>query len=186
MEKQRPTLQSDSGSQVPRETARKSPRQPRGHGPPRTKEEAPEEVQAKLNRSPTKVLLLTNVAPAKQPEETIKPPLRSGSRSLVRSKECTVVRVPDVPEEDSIRVFVVFDSIKASSKAYASLRGQVTDGRALRARFYDEKRFQDGELYKVRPVWQRTCAYLCTVTHTMIMTRTVPSAERRFPLACWC
>jgi len=115
------------------------------------KEEAPEEVQAKLNRSPTKVLLLTNVAPAKQPEETIKATVEEWVKKFGAVKECTVVRVPDVPEEDSIRVFVVFDSIKASSKAYASLRGQVTDGRALRARFYDEKRFQDGELYKAIP-----------------------------------
>ncbi|CAE7884758.1 RBM17 [Symbiodinium necroappetens] len=115
------------------------------------KEGAPEEVQAKLNRSPTKVLLLTNVAPAKQPEETIKATVEEWVKKFGSVKECTVVRVPDVPEEDAIRVFVVFDSIKASSKAYASLRGQVTDGRVLRARFYDEKRFQDGELYKAIP-----------------------------------
>ncbi|CAE7227401.1 Rbm17 [Symbiodinium sp. CCMP2456] len=114
-------------------------------------EEAPEEVQAKLNRSPTKVLLLTNVAPAKEPEETIKATVEEWVTKFGAVKECTVVRVPDVPEQDAIRVFVVFDSIKASSKAYASLRGQVTDGRALRARFYDEKRFQDGELYKAIP-----------------------------------
>ena len=130
------------------------------------KEGAPEEVQAKLNRSPTKVLLLTNVAPAKQPEETIKATVEEWVKKFGSVKECTVVRVPDVPEEDAIRVFVVFDSIKASSKAYASLRGQVTDGRVLRARFYDEKRFQDGELYKARPVATASCADLCTVSHT--------------------
>ena len=111
--------------------------------------EGPEEGQAKLNRSPTKVLLLTNVAPSSESEEAIKARVEEWVKKFGRVKECLVVRVPGVPEEDAIRAFVVFDTIKTSSKAYASLRGQVMDGRPLRARFYDEKRFQDGELYKV-------------------------------------
>ncbi|CAE7669658.1 Rbm17 [Symbiodinium pilosum] len=113
--------------------------------------EGPEEGQAKLNRSPTKVLLLTNVAPSSESEEAIKARVEEWVKKFGRIKECLVVRVPGVPEEDAIRAFVVFDTIKTSSKAYASLRGQVMDGRPLRARFYDEKRFQDGELYKAIP-----------------------------------
>ena len=108
-----------------------------------------EEGQVKLNRSPTKVLLLTNVASSSQPEETVKANIEEWVKKFGAVKECRVVRVANVPEEDAIRVFAVFDNIKASSKAYASLRGHVMEGRPLRARFYDEKRFQEGELYKV-------------------------------------
>ena len=114
----------------------------------RIEEEANQEGQAKLNRSPTKVLLLTNVAPATKSEEAIKADVDDSVKKFA-AKECRVLKVPGVPEEDAIRVFVVFDTIQASSKAYAALRGQVKDGRPLRARFYDEKRFNDGELYKV-------------------------------------
>ncbi|CAJ1376090.1 unnamed protein product [Effrenium voratum] len=105
---------------------------------------------AKLNRSPTKVLLLTNLAPPSMQEEEIK----SKALDLVKdfgTAECTVLKVCEVPEEEAVRVFLAFEDVQSSSKAYAALKGQVIEERAVRARFYDEKRFREGDLQKSAP-----------------------------------
>lgn len=109
----------------------------------------PEEI--KLNRSPTKVLLLTNLVPPTLEEDEIQSIAEKLVEDFGKIHECKILKVADVPEEDAVRVFLLFDSVQVSSKAYTALKGQVREGRALRARFYDERRFQDGDLQKSVP-----------------------------------
>lgn len=141
--------------------------------------ETEEHEATKLNRSPTKVLLLTNFATASEGEEEIQENAEKLVESFGKVQQCKILKVPDVPDEDAVRVFLLFESVQVSSKAYAALRGQarpwlcvkynllalyvliyfkslcllkqveVLDGRALRARFYDEHRFNEGDLQKL-------------------------------------
>ena len=97
-----------------------------GEATKKAKTEKPEKEteETKLNRSPTKVLLLTNlVSPTLEEDE-----IQSAVEKLVdfgKVHECKILKVPNVPEEDAVRIFLLFDSVQVSSKAYASLKGQV-------------------------------------------------------------
>ena len=97
-----------------------------GEATKKAKTEKPEKEteETKLNRSPTKVLLLTNlVSPTLEEDE-----IQSTVEKLVdfgKVHECKILKVPNVPEEDAVRIFLLFDSVQVSSKAYASLKGQV-------------------------------------------------------------
>ena len=90
----------------------------------KTEKAEKEAEETKLNRSPTKVLLLTNlVSPTLEEDE-----IQSTVEKLVdfgKVHECKILKVPNVPEEDAVRIFLLFDSVQVSSKAYASLKGQV-------------------------------------------------------------
>lgn len=134
-----------------RDKESKDGKEKNGHegGTKKAKTDEPEEI--KLNRSPTKVLLLTNLVPPTLEEEEIQSIAQKLVEDFGKIHECKILKVPDVPEEDAVRVFLLFDSVQVSSKAYTALKGKVREGRALRARFYDERRFQDGDLQKSVP-----------------------------------
>ena len=83
----------------------------------------PEEI--KLNRSPTKVLLLTNLVPPTLEEDEIQSIAEKLVEDFGKIRECKILKVADVPEEDSVLVFLLFDSVQVSSKAYTALKGQV-------------------------------------------------------------
>lgn len=85
----------------------------------------PEEEMTKLNRSPTKVLLLTNLVPSSLEEGEIQSIAVELVQEFGKIHQCKVLKVPNIPEEDAVRVFVHFDSVRASSTAYAALKGQV-------------------------------------------------------------
>lgn len=85
-----------------------------------------EEEMTKLNRSPTKVLLLTNLVPSSLEEGEIQSIAVELVQEFGKIHQCKVLKVPNIPEEDAVRVFLHFDSVRASSTAYAALKGQVT------------------------------------------------------------
>jgi hypothetical protein len=89
----------------------------------------PEEI--KLNRSPTKVLLLTNLVPPTLEEDEIQSIAEKLVEDFGKINECKILKVADVPEEDAVRVFLLFDSVQVSSKAYTALKGQVACSKYL-------------------------------------------------------
>ena len=84
-----------------------------------------EDEVAKLNRSPTKVLLLTNFAAASENEQDIREKAEKLVASFGKVEQCQVLKVPNVPDEDAVRVFLLFESVQVSSKAYAAVKGQA-------------------------------------------------------------
>ena len=83
------------------------------------------EQEVKLNRSPTKVLLLTNLVPPSLEEDEIQNIAEKLVEGFGKVNECKILKVPDVPEEDAVRVFLLFNSVQVSSKAYTALKGQA-------------------------------------------------------------
>eukprot|EP00931_Biecheleriopsis_adriatica_P100670 TRINITY_DN75935_c0_g1_i1.p1 TRINITY_DN75935_c0_g1~~TRINITY_DN75935_c0_g1_i1.p1 ORF type:complete len:798 (-),score=214.17 TRINITY_DN75935_c0_g1_i1:90-2483(-) len=126
-------------------------------GPKRQKCESKEqptsgkEQQQKLNRSPTRVLLITNLAASETLEEDIETKAREKFAKFGKLSDCAVVKVPGAPDKEAVRVFLRFDKVPSSAKAYAAMNGQYVDGRAIKVRFYDEARFEQGDLQKSAP-----------------------------------
>lgn len=71
------------------------------------------------------------------------------------AEECsgfgTVVRVAIdeardlmVPDEEAVRIFVLFETIPYANAAIQALNGRFFAGRSVKASFYDEARFLDG------------------------------------------
>lgn len=56
------------------------------------------------------------------------------------------VTEPDYPEEQAVRIFIEFDRPEAATKALVDLEGRFFGGRAVRATFYDEGKFEREEV----------------------------------------
>lgn len=56
------------------------------------------------------------------------------------------VTEPNFPEEEAVRVFVQFTTQQAAAAALAHLHGRFFGGRVVRGKYYDEARFEAGDL----------------------------------------
>eukprot|EP00933_Yihiella_yeosuensis_P017442 TRINITY_DN14570_c0_g1_i1.p1 TRINITY_DN14570_c0_g1~~TRINITY_DN14570_c0_g1_i1.p1 ORF type:complete len:419 (+),score=115.13 TRINITY_DN14570_c0_g1_i1:239-1495(+) len=110
-----------------------------------------EEESKKLNRSPTRVVLLTNFQHKGESKDNLKARAQRKGSTFGKIRSCHVIEVEGAPEEERFRVFLEFDTSQKASKAYMSMNGQVHEGRAIKARFYDEERFERGDFEKSAP-----------------------------------
>ena len=56
------------------------------------------------------------------------------------------VTEPHFPEEEAVRVYVQFNDKTAATAALAALQGRYFGGRVVRVRYFDERRFEAGDL----------------------------------------
>jgi splicing factor 45 len=50
-----------------------------------------------------------------------------------------------VPEDETVRIFVVFEDIESAKSALRDLKGRFFGGRKLRANFYEENKFHSDD-----------------------------------------
>ena len=118
-----------------------------------------------LFRNPTRVLLLKNMlAPGQGAEEddefarevreecTKYGPV---SRCVVREasgenfpveKETGISQVLGIPDCECVRTFVQFERLDAAIRAFVDMEGRFFGGRQIKCVFFDEERFEKGEL----------------------------------------
>lgn len=111
----------------------------------------PEVKQAKLNRSPTKVVLLTNFAAPGEAEDLVRTRAEDLMKKFGKLKTFVMREIAGAPDKDAVRVFLEFEKLQTASKVYAGLNGTYIEGRAVKARFYDEDRFAQGDLERNAP-----------------------------------
>jgi hypothetical protein len=56
------------------------------------------------------------------------------------------VTEPNFPEEEAVRVYVQFEEQPAAATALAELHGRLFGGRIIRVHYFDENRFNNGDL----------------------------------------
>ncbi|KAK9830194.1 hypothetical protein WJX72_010226 [[Myrmecia] bisecta] len=101
-----------------------------------------------LQGTPTKVVCMRNMVGPGEVDEDLEDEVGNEC-----SKYGTVTRVlifevtePGYPVEEAVRIFVEFDRVEAATKALIDLAGRFFGGRTVRASFFDEQKFDRGEL----------------------------------------
>lgn len=108
-----------------------------------------EEQQAKkvkLNRSPTRIVLLTNLVGAGEVDEDLQEETAEEAGKYGPLKKCTIKEVQGVPDSEAVRIFLEFEQKEHAAKAYSDMNGRYFGGRVVKARFYDEERYAKGDL----------------------------------------
>lgn len=104
--------------------------------------------QAKLNRSPTRVVLLTNLVGPGEADEDLKEETAEEAGRFGKLKSIVIKEVPGAPDNEAVRIFLEFAKNESAAKAYSHMNGRYFGGRVVKARFYDEERFAKGDLEK--------------------------------------
>ena len=53
-----------------------------------------------------------------------------------------------MPDEDAVRIFLEFDAVGSAVKAFEVFNGRIFGGRTVKAWFYDEAVYKEGNLTK--------------------------------------
>eukprot|EP00930_Biecheleria_cincta_P040548 TRINITY_DN27775_c0_g1_i2.p1 TRINITY_DN27775_c0_g1~~TRINITY_DN27775_c0_g1_i2.p1 ORF type:complete len:774 (-),score=144.86 TRINITY_DN27775_c0_g1_i2:15-2336(-) len=110
-----------------------------------------DEQAPKLSRSPTRVLMVTNLSSLDAAEDDVKARAQELFAKFGKIISCVVIKLPEAPEKEAVRAFLEFEKLQHSTKAYSSMNGQYIDGRPIKTRFYNEARFAQGDWHKSAP-----------------------------------
>lgn len=111
----------------------------------------PSAKQAKLNRGPTRIVLLTNLVGAGEVDEDLEEETAEEAAKYGKLVKCIVKEVKGAPDKEAVRIFLEFKKLEAASKAYADMNGRYFGGRTVKARFYDEERYARGDFERRVP-----------------------------------
>merc|ERR1719188_1615359 len=118
-------------------------------GQPMAKQAKPaEEAKKQQVRPPTKVLLLNNLVGRGEVDEDLEEETAEEASKYGKLKKCVVKEIAAVPDDQAVRIFLEYEKVEDATKALVDMNGRYFGGRVVRARFYDEARFETGDLEK--------------------------------------
>merc|ERR1712186_272758 len=97
---------------------------------------------------PTCVLLLNNLVGAGEVDEDLEEETAEEAGKYGKLKRCVVKEIQGVPDDQAVRIFLEYERIEDATKALLDMNGRYFGGRVVKARFYDEQRFKEGDLEK--------------------------------------
>lgn len=103
---------------------------------------------ASFNRPPTRVLLLNNLVGAGEVDEDLEGETAEEASKYGKLKRCVIKEIKGVPDDQAVRIFLEYERSEDATKALVDMNGRYFGGRVVRARFYDEARFEKGDLEK--------------------------------------
>jgi len=108
----------------------------------------PEAKQAKAppKLPPTRVLLLNNMVGAGDVDEDLEEETAEEAAKYGKLKKCVIKEFPGKPDDEAVRIFLEYEEVAAATKAFADMNGRYFGGRVVRARFFDENLFAQGQL----------------------------------------
>jgi len=97
---------------------------------------------------PTKVILLTNMVGPGEVDDMLQEETADECSKYGKVERCLIFEVPNgkLPDSESVRIFVRFESEISASNAIADLNGRYFGGRVVHARFFSESRFEKLDL----------------------------------------
>lgn len=106
-----------------------------------------------MMRSPTRVVLLTNMVGPGEVDDDLEPETKEECGKYGEVVRCVIFEIPGpaVRAEDAVRIFVEFKRIESAIKAVVDLNGRFFGGRTVRASFFDLDRFRNFDLMDVKP-----------------------------------
>lgn len=106
-----------------------------------------ESLNAETHGTPTKILLLRNLAGRGDAVDLdLEAKILEEARKFGRVRKCVVKEAGDAAEDGSLRVFLAFRLALDATAALADYHGKLRNGRAIRASFFDEERFKKEDL----------------------------------------
>lgn len=96
--------------------------------------------------APSRVVLLLNMVARGDVDEELEGETAEECGKYGRVLKCTVFESPNAPDHEAVRIFVKFESVLSAQAAAAELNGRMFGGRAVKAGFIDESRFNKGQL----------------------------------------
>lgn len=99
-----------------------------------------------FNRPPTRVLLLQNLVGKGEVDEDLEGETAEEAGKYGKLIKCVVKEVPELPDDQAVRIFLEFTRVEEATKALVDMNGRYFGGRTVRARFYDEARWKTGDL----------------------------------------
>eukprot|EP00930_Biecheleria_cincta_P042843 TRINITY_DN29483_c0_g1_i1.p1 TRINITY_DN29483_c0_g1~~TRINITY_DN29483_c0_g1_i1.p1 ORF type:complete len:409 (+),score=113.76 TRINITY_DN29483_c0_g1_i1:86-1228(+) len=94
---------------------------------------------------PTRVLMLRNMVGAGDVDEDLEEETAEEAGKYGKLKRCVVKELQGKPDNEAVRIFLEFEAIPAATKAFADMNGRYFGGRVVKATFYDEKLFEEGQ-----------------------------------------
>lgn len=107
----------------------------------------PDQKQAKAAPTlpPTRVLLLNNMVGAGDVDEDLEEETAEEASKYGKLKKCVIKELSGRPDDEAVRIFLEYEDVASATKAFADLNGRYFGGRTVRARFFDEKLFAEGQ-----------------------------------------
>merc|ERR1711862_746896 len=98
------------------------------------------------NRDPTKVLVLSNLVGAGDVDSDLEEETSEEAQKYGKLSKCTIRELKGVPDDDAVRIFLEYEAVDSAKKAFDVFNGRIFDGRTVKAWFYDEGVYRDGDL----------------------------------------
>ncbi|GFO44530.1 splicing factor 45-like [Plakobranchus ocellatus] len=101
----------------------------------------PEQAVTNTNllKNPSKVLLLQNMVGPGEVDDELEPETAEECSKYGKVNKCVIYEVPDVPEEESVRIFVEFERMESAIKGLVDLNGRFFGGRVVNPFLTSEK-----------------------------------------------
>mmetsp|Transcript_48723 Transcript_48723/g.104398 ORF Transcript_48723/g.104398 Transcript_48723/m.104398 type:complete len:331 (-) Transcript_48723:107-1099(-) len=98
--------------------------------------------------APTRILLLTNLVGKGEVDDDLADETAEEAKKYgnLDASGCKVVEVHNAPDDQAVRVFLAFRESAGATKALEDMNGRYFGGRVVRARYYSEDRWKQGDL----------------------------------------
>ncbi|XP_070192224.1 splicing factor 45-like isoform X3 [Littorina saxatilis] len=95
-----------------------------------------------IMKNPSKVIMLTNMVGPGEVDEELEPETAEECTKYGKVTKVVIYEVPDVVEEEAVRIFIEFDRMESAIKAVVDLNGRYFGGRIVRGSFYNLDKFR--------------------------------------------
>lgn len=116
--------------------------------PPAQPQVQPESKQAKVQKPPSRVLLLNNLVGAGEVDEDLEGETAEEAGNYGKLVKCVIKEIKGLPDDQAVRIFLEYEKVEDATKALVDMNGRYFGGRVVRARFFDPDRFAAGDLDK--------------------------------------
>eukprot|EP00916_Digyalum_oweni_P001474 GHVL01002849.1.p2 GENE.GHVL01002849.1~~GHVL01002849.1.p2 ORF type:complete len:162 (+),score=40.03 GHVL01002849.1:562-1047(+) len=118
-----------------------------GQTPPPGIAKAKAAAATEVDALPTsRVLLLTNLVGPGEVDGDLEGETAEEASKYGNLKKVKILEIKGVPAEEAVRIFLKYEKPEEAVKAYNDLNGRFFGGRTVRARFFDEQKFEDEKL----------------------------------------
>eukprot|EP00092_Neocalanus_flemingeri_P048269 GFUD01055008.1.p1 GENE.GFUD01055008.1~~GFUD01055008.1.p1 ORF type:complete len:486 (+),score=203.61 GFUD01055008.1:146-1603(+) len=110
-------------------------------------EDKPRPSITDMMKNPSKVVLMKNMVGPGEVDEELEPEVKEECEQkygeIIRVK---ILEVPDVADEETVRIFLEFKRVESAIKALVDLNGRFFGGREVQASFYRVEDFHNDQL----------------------------------------
>jgi len=111
-----------------------------------SEQQAAQDQQTKTNtnllKNPSKVIMLQNMVGPGEVDEDLEPETAEECTKYGKVNKCVIFEIPNVPDDEGVRIFVEFERIDSAIKGLIDLNGRFFGGRVVKACFYNLDKFR--------------------------------------------